>query len=495
MRPPTAAVAANDANHAQIEALFQEISTGSTEGILVIDKRSRIAWANDAVLRMHEARDIDELGDTAVGYRKRYQLHYRNNRRLASGQYPIDRLLRAGGFQDLCVHVTRKDQAEFHHVLRIRGLALEDGPDSYVGALVMQDATEQFDAQERFERAFDVNPAPAIICRLSDLRYIKVNHGFVQMTGYRQQDLLGSSSYEIDVLRGARERDKAIECLKHGQTIPQMEAMLRQADGSDKYVIVAGQPIDVDGEPSMLFTFIDLTARKQAEESLRQSEERFSTAFRLAPVPMTLNSLPEGRMLEVNEAFLQVTGYADKDEANHALGRQELWVDPQTHQKLVSQFERNGGLRNVELQLRLRSGQFLDCLASAEAVTIGGERCILWVIQDITQRKRSEAELMQAIETVMQDASWFSRSVVEKLAQLRGRHGASINQTELADLTQREQEILNLMCQGKDDREIGEALGISRHTVRNHVAAVYSKIGVHRRGAAIVWALERGIGG
>ncbi|NYT69594.1 helix-turn-helix transcriptional regulator [Pusillimonas noertemannii] len=490
MRPSTAA----DTFGAEAEALFQELASGSTEGILVLDKRGRIAWVNEAALRMHDAHRMDELGDTAVGYRKRYQLHYRTRRKLPAGQYPIDRLMRAGGFHDLCVHVTRKDDDEFHRVFQFRGLALDQVADS-CGALVLQDATQRFEAQERFERTFDVNPAPAIICRVSDLRYIKVNNGFVQMTGYSQRSLLGSSSYEIDVLRQAEQRDKAIECLKHGQTIPQMEAVLRQADGSDKYVVVAGQPLDVDGEPCMLFTFIDLTARKQVEQDLRQSEERFSTAFRLAPVPMALSSIEEGKLLEINEAFLQVTGHADKEDANQALSRQQLWVDPQTHQKLAGQLERNSSLRNVELQLRLRSGQFLDCLASAEIVTIGSLRCILWVVQDITQRKRTEAELMQAIEAVMQDASWFSRSVVEKLAQLRGRHGAASNQTELADLTLREQEILHLMCQGKEDREISEALGISRHTVRNHVAAIYSKIGVHRRGAAIIWALERGIGG
>jgi len=492
MRSPTAAA---DTFGAETETLFRELATESTEGILVIDKRGRIAWANGAALNMHDVSRIEDLGETAAGYRKRYQLKYRTQRKLAAGQYPIDRLTRTGSFNELYVHVTRKDDETYHRVLLFRGLALEQTDFSCAGALVLQDATDEFDAQERFEKTFDVNPAPAIICRLSDLRYIKVNRGFAQMTGYRQSDLLGSSSYEIDVLREAEQRDKAIEYLKHGQTIPQMEAVLKQADGSDKYVIVAGQPLDVDGEPSMLFTFIDLTERKQAEADLRQSEERFSTAFRLAPVPMALSSMEEGRLLEVNEAFLRVTGRSDKDDANQALDRQELWVDPQTHQKLAGQLERNGSLRNAELQLRLRSGQFLDCLASAEIVTIGSDRCILWVVQDITQRKRTEAELMQAIEAVMQDASWFSRTVVEKLAQLRGRHGAATNQTELADLTLREQEILNLMCQGKEDREIGDALGISRHTVRNHVAAIYSKIGVHRRGAAIIWALERGIGG
>src|SRR5690606_2065425 len=123
---------------------------------------------------------------------------------------------------------------------------------------------------------------------------------------------------------------------------------------------------------------IDLTKRKQAEAELRQSEERFSTAFRLAPVPMALSSMDEGRLLEVNEAFLRITGRSDKGDANQALDKQELWVDPPTHQKLAGQLERNGGLRNVELQLRLRSGQFLDCLASAEIVTIAGDSCILW---------------------------------------------------------------------------------------------------------------------
>src|SRR5690606_8493728 len=169
MRPSTAA----DTFGAEAEALFQELASGSTEGILVLDKRGRIAWVNEAALRMHDAHRMDELGDTAVGYRKRYQLHYRTRRKLPAGQYPIDRLMRAGGFHDLCVHVTRKDDDEFHRVFQFRGLALDQVADS-CGALVLQDATQRFEAQERFERTFDVNPAPAIICRVSDLRYIKV---------------------------------------------------------------------------------------------------------------------------------------------------------------------------------------------------------------------------------------------------------------------------------------------------------------------------------
>jgi len=51
------------------------------------------------------------------------------------------------------------------------------------------------------------------------------------------------------------------------------------------------------------------------------------------------------------------------------------------------------------------------------------------------------------------------------------------------------------MCRGQSDEEIGTKLGLSRNTVRNHVATIYFKIDVHRRSAAIVWARDRGFTG
>ncbi len=53
--------------------------------------------------------------------------------------------------------------------------------------MILDDETERFNAEERFERAFAANPAPAIIVRLSDMRYVKVNHGFLELTGYARR--------------------------------------------------------------------------------------------------------------------------------------------------------------------------------------------------------------------------------------------------------------------------------------------------------------------
>lgn len=110
---------------------------------------------------------------------------------------------------------------------------------------------------------------------------------------------------------------------------------------------------------------------------------------------------------------------------------------------------------------------------------------------DISDRRRTEMELVHAIETVMQDASWFSRTLIEKLANVR-RANAPGTGAELADLTAREREVFDLICQGLADKEIAKELGLAPNTVRNHVATIYAKLDVHSRGEAIVWARERG---
>ena len=72
-----------------------------------------------------------------------------------------------------------------------------------------------------------------------------------------------------------------------------------------------------------------------------------------------------------------------------------------------------------EAYLRVKGGAELECLVSAEAIMLSDRACILCSFQDITARRRSEEELVKAIEAVMADASWFSRGMVEKLAALR----------------------------------------------------------------------------
>jgi PAS domain S-box-containing protein len=381
---------------------LQQIIAGLTEGVILVDPDQTIFWANETALAMHGVEKLEELGATVTQYRERFELQYRNNHKLSPGDYPMDRVVAGEEFSDVIVEVTRAGRPEQQWIHRIRSLVLTDtaeDPDCLV--LVLHDATERFSAEERFERTFNANPAPAIICRLSDLRYIKVNLGFQEMTGYKRDDVVGRSVYEIDVLEGAERREFAIERLNEARTIPQLEAELRLPAGGSKYVIVAGQPIDIGDESCMLFTFMDLEPRKKAEEALRQSEERFSKSFRLMPVPTTISTMPGFQILDVNDAFVGATGYSAQEVIGRSAAEIDLWCSASIRKELERELERIGSIRNADVQIKTKNGALIDCLLSAEMVVIHGQACVLSVMQDITERKRSELELMASIEAVI----------------------------------------------------------------------------------------------
>ncbi len=469
---------------------LRQIIAGLSEGVILVEPDQTIAYANAAALAMHGAESLDELGPTIDDYRDRFCLRYRNN--VTPETYPIERVVAGEQFHDVVVQVRRADRPETDFVHSLRSLVATDreGNPSCL-ALILKDVSDQFEAEHRFEATFNANPAPAVITRLSDLRHVKVNHGFLEMTGYTRDAVIGRSVYEVDILAGARNRDLAVSRLKEGGTIPQMEACLDLPEGGGRFVIVAGQPIEMGDEPHMLFTFADLELRRKAETALRQSEERFAKAFRMTPVPTVLARAEDRQVTGVNEAFVRVFGFAEESVVGRTLEGAGLWVNDKQRLHVDAALDRQGSVLGGEVCLHHADGSNLDCLISAERVEINDAASILFVLQDITDRKHTERELFDAIETVMADTSWFSRGLIDKLANLRppSREG---HDPSVPDLTVRERQILNLICSGLNDEAIARKLGLSRNTVRNHGAALYRKLGIHKRSEAIVWGRENG---
>ena len=297
---------------------LEQIVAGLTEGVILIEPNRRLVWANEAALAMHGVTRLKDLGGTVDEYQANFVLRFPDGRALDHGQHPVDRVLAGEAFDDVVVEVHHRDNRELDWTHRLRSLVIRDGQGRTERlALIVHDATEQAEAEERFERMFAANPAPAVICRLSDLRFVKLNEGFLELTGFKREDVLGRSVYEVDVLERAEKRDLAIQCLKAGETIPQMEACLRLPKDAERYVIVAGQPIEIGDEPCMLFTFADLEDRRKAEVALAQSEERFAKSFRLSPVPTVIGTVDDHRFVDVNDAFVKAMGYG----AEEVIGR------------------------------------------------------------------------------------------------------------------------------------------------------------------------------
>lgn len=472
---------------------LQQIIAGMNEGVILIEPDRVITYANHSALAMHGVDYLDDLGRSIESYLSNYEVRSRTGQTLETGQSPIERAA-AGESFDILVEVRRRGGGKTVWTHRVRSLVVKTPaglPDCHV--LVSADLTSHVEAEERFDCMFSANPAPALICRLSDLRFIKVNEGFLQLTGYAHEDVIGHSVYEIDVLERAENREVAIQQLKAGQTIPQREACLRLPKDREHYVIVAGQPLEVGTEPCMLFTFADLEDRHKAEAALARSEERFAKAFRLSPIPTMVGTIEGHRYLDVNDAFVKAMGYGLEEVVGRSANDLELWADARVRRQFEAIFSEKGSVRGFEAKFHVNGGAEVDCIVSAEMVMINDQNCILCAFQDITERKRSEGELVAAIEAAMSDTSWFSRGVIEKLAAMRQLSASVSSSVRLQDLTAREREILTLICRGARDAEIGADLKLSPHTVRNHVASLYKKLGINRRTEVVIWARERGL--
>lgn len=470
---------------------LEQLMTQLLDGVILIDPTGTILSANAAALRMHGVDAVTALGATAEDYAQRFWLRSEDHRLLKHRDYPIFRLLAGDSFPDLIVEVSPAGDEEVRWVHQVRDVTMDiDGGEADYLALVISDVSERFDAEARFRAMFLANPAPALIVRLHDLRIVQANPGFLELTGYRPEQLVDQSLFGLDLLGGLADAATVRRRIERGEVVPQTHAELLVADGSRRLVLFAGQTIDVTEEDALLLTFADLEPRRQAERALAASERHLSAVFEMAPVAMIVSRDRDHRITGVNAAFRQLTDHRSEEAVGATADALALWADAGERAVLEDELATAGRLRNREARLMTKAGTQLDCLVSAETISVEGAACVLWVLQDVSERRRSEMELAGAIDAVMKDASWLSRSILDKLATLRRPEAAA----PTVALSPREREILDLICDDMDDATVAERLGLSRNTVRNHVARLYAKIGVNRRSGAVIWGRERGMG-
>lgn len=135
--------------------------------------------------------------------------------------------------------------------------------------------------------------------------------------------------------------------------------------------------------------------RKQAEEALRQSEEKFYKAFHLSPEAITITSVKDGRFFEVNEALLCLSGYTREETLNRTSIELNLWAYAEDRDRYVAALQKHGGVRDQEFRFRTKSGEIRDCLVSGEFIHLKDEPYILGVIRDVTEQKRTSYALLR----------------------------------------------------------------------------------------------------
>ncbi len=233
----------------------------------------------------------------------------------------------------------------------------------------------------------------------------EANQKFADMLGYTPEEVRKLSVWDWDAQIKREQLDEMIASI--GPEGDRFETRHRRKDGSIFDVEISTNGAVFAGRKLIFCVCRDITARKQAEEALRESEEKFYKAFRSHPTAVALSTMKDGKFLEVNEAFLRNYGYSREEVIGHSSKELGLWVNPKDRVRILRVMREKGQVLNEEFKARKKSGEIRTMTFSAEPIDIADERCIIASTDDITERKQIEEALRESEEkykTLTEDA-------------------------------------------------------------------------------------------
>ncbi len=231
------------------------------------------------------------------------------------------------------------------------------------------------------------------------------NPAALRMLGYeRAEDVIGKNIHRL--IHHTRpdgtplhEADCAIySSFREGKNAHADDELFWRSDGSGFPVEYWAQPIIRDGAPAGAVTaFVDITTRKRAEESLRESEEKFRTLFAESRDTFYI-STPAGRFLDINPAGVELFGYDSREELLAIDIGRELYVDQEDRQRFIELVKRTGYTKNYEARMRRKNGAILNVAITSTAVRNSAGELISFrgIISDETERKKLEEQLRQS---------------------------------------------------------------------------------------------------
>ena len=155
-----------------------------------------------------------------------------------------------------------------------------------------------------------------------------------------------------------------------------------------------------DGFPRVVIEHINISARKQSEALLKETAERltlseahYRTIFQTSLDCISITRLSDGRIIDVNNTFLDALGYKHEEVVGRTSQELNIWAGPKDRQNMVEALRQCSSVRDSTVQFRKRNGETFWVLQSASVIGIQGESCLFGVFRDISDAKAAEDEI------------------------------------------------------------------------------------------------------
>ena len=264
------------------------------------------------------------------------------------------------------------------------------------------------ESEERFRKVFEEGHIGIAIATMSDGRLLRINRALCEMLGYTEEELK-----QLTFLHVTHPDHRSVDI----EAVKDLQAGLIQAHKTEKrYLKKNGDVIwatraltkflGSDGKSSYALSMIeDITERKQAEEELKQAEERYRSIFDNAQEGI-FRSIPEGRITMANQAMAKMFGYASPEEFITSITdtAHQIYVNPEERTKIKKIIEEQGSVRHYETQLRRKDGSTFWVSMTMQAVRDEKGQVLYYegIDEDITERKENIERMRKALGATVQ---------------------------------------------------------------------------------------------
>ena len=271
-------------------------------------------------------------------------------------------------------------------------------------------------SEETFSTAFHANTSGMAITRLSDGRYLELNDEFVRLAGMSREEALGRTAIESGVYDSPDDRRRLVDLVLRDGVARDQEFRFRRPDGTRWVGLVSSQLTELRGEQVIISSILDISGRKEMEETLRESEEKFRSAFANAAIGMAVTA-PGGNFLDCNAEYARITGYSleelrrvdfatlvhpDDRQANVEVTRQML------DGEIPGFVTENRYVRKDGQPIWVRKSVSLARRASGEPWLV------IALVEDVTRRVKTEATLKTTMEA-LRDRAEELEVIIESL--------------------------------------------------------------------------------
>lgn len=268
----------------------------------------------------------------------------------------------------------------------------KDGLSIYFRNISQQKAAEheRNELRQQRDRFFDLCLDMLVIANF-DGYFTHVNPAWERTLGFTLAELTDQPFWDLVHPEDVEVTQAAMAQLALGLPLTTFENRYRCKDGDYKWL--CWQAVPFLEEKLIYAAARDVTERKLTETALWMSEERFSITFHCNPIASSIYTFPEGRILDVNKSWLELFGYSQDEVLGRTTIELEIWYSLDDRATTIQRIEQAGAIHNLEFKFRTKLGEIRDGLASVEVIDLHGERCILVMLLDISERKQIEAAL------------------------------------------------------------------------------------------------------